>query len=179
VTLGEHVELVTREVDGRSELAALVTSADAAAEALAMLGGLEVTIDDRAAVLEALRRALIATRDRWPALEREFPAAAFAVLQVAHPRAHGLLGHTIVLDAGGLHPAYAAVIRGRRPQLAWWTAAGGFDVPPPPEPLLATTADSSNPCDWLGGLDGCDLPCELAQLISVADCDLGCDPGCL
>jgi len=179
VILGDRVELVARQIEGRSELAVLVATAEAAAETLAVLDGLEVPLGDRAAVLDAFRRALIATRDRWPALEREFPTAALAALHVDHPRARGLLGHTIVVDTGGLHPAYAAVIRGRRPLFTWWTVAGGFDVPAPPEPLPANTAGSSNPCDWLGGLDGCDLPCELAQLISVAECALGCEPGCL
>lgn len=178
VVLGDRVELVARQVEGRSELAVLVVTAEAAAEALAVLDGLEVTLDDRAAVLDAFRRALMATRDRWPALERDFPAAALAELHVDHPRAHGLLGHTIVPHTGGLHPAYAAAHRGKRPLFTWWTAAGGFDVPPPaPAPTSTTTTSSTNPCDWVSGLDGCDLPCELAQcldLASVADCDVGC-----
>jgi len=178
VSLGDRVALVARQIEGRSELAALVATAEAAAKTLAVLDGLEVALGDRAVVLDAFRRALIATRDRWLALEREFPTAALAALHVDHPRARGLLGHTIVPDTGGLHPAYAAVHRGKRPLFTWWTAAGGFDVPAPaPAPASTTTTSSTNPCDWVSGLDGCDLPCELVQcldLASVADCDVGC-----
>jgi hypothetical protein len=177
-----RVELVARRVAGRSELAALAETAEATTAALVVLDGLEVAIDDRAGALAAFRRALIATRDRWPALEREFPVGALAELHHDHPRAHALLGHTIDPLTGGLQPAYAAVRRGTRPLFTWWSAAGGFYVPPAPPALTTEETSRSSPCDWLGGADVCELPCELAQcvdLISLPACDVGCDPGCL
>lgn len=56
-------------------------------------------------------------------------------------------GHGIDPATGGLHPTHS------RPR----------DVP---------AADRTTPCDWLGAVDACDLPCQLLELISIAD--VGC-----
>ena len=178
VIVHKRVELVARIVNGRSQLAALAQTADAAAEVLAALDGLGEASAYRASVhdgvVDALRRALIATRDRWPALERELPLGAVSNLVRVHPGAHVLHGHTIDLETGGLHPAYAAVRRGRSPLFVWWSPIVGFGLPP-------AKAESSV-LETCGDLDLLSLPCELMQcvdLISLPDCDIGCDPGCL
>jgi len=179
VIVHKRVELVARRVDGRSQLAALAQTADAAAEVLAALEGLadascyRASVHDR--VIDAFRRALIATRDRWLGLERELPDRALTELLRDHPSVHVLSGHTIDPETGGLHPAYAAVRRGRNPLFVWWSPARGFAVP-------ATAKTESSVLDSLGGVDVISLPCELMQcldLISLSDCDIGCDPGCL
>lgn len=179
VTVHKRVELVTRQVGERSQLAALAQTADAAEAALAALEGLADASHYRASthdrVIEMLRRALIATRDRWLALEREFPNAALDELLRDHPSAHVLYGHTIDPETGGLHPAYAAVRRGRKPLFVWWSPTTGFAVP-------ATAKTESSVLDYLDTADVVTLPCELMQcldLISLPDCDIGCDPGCL
>ncbi len=177
VRVHKRVELVARLVNGRSQLAALAQTADDAAEALAALDGLAGANHYRASthdrVIEMFRRALLATRDRWAGLEREFPDAALTELLRTHSKAYVLCGHTIDPETGGLHPAYAAVRRGRSPLFVWWSPALGFDVP-------ATNTESS--VLDLGPVDLIELPCQLMQcvdLISLPDCDIGCDPGCL
>lgn len=178
VIVHKRVELVARRVDGRSQLAALAQTADAADEALAALEGVAEASCYRAGVhdrvIHGFRRALIATRDGWLGLEREFPDGALAELLRDHPSVHVLSGHTIDPETGGLHPAYAAVRRGRSPVFEWWSPARGFAVP-------ATAKTESSVLSSIGG-DVLSLPCELMQcldLISLPDCDIGCDPGCL
>ena len=178
VIVHKRVELVARVVGGKTQLAAFAETADAAATALAALDGLANASTYRASthdrVIEAFRSALIATRDRWLALDRELPLAALSDLVREHPSLHVLNGHTIDLETGGLRPAYAAVRRGREPLFVWWSPALGFPVP-------ISAKRETSAFDWLGGLD-CGLPCELIQcidLISLPDCDLDCDPGCL
>ncbi len=179
VLVHERVELVARQVGGASQLAALAQTADAADEALAALAGLAESTPYRASthdrVIEMFRRALIATRDRWLALNRECPDAALTDLLRAHPSAHLLCGHTIDPETDGLHPAYAAVRRGRKPLFVWWSPTNGFLVP-------ATAKSEGGVFDYLGSMDVIELPCQLMQcldLISLPGCDIGCDPGCL
>ncbi|MBA3452915.1 MAG: hypothetical protein H0T42_07480, partial [Deltaproteobacteria bacterium] len=146
----KRVELVARLVNGRSQLAALAQTADAADEALAALDGMVETTEYRAGthdrVVTAFRTALMATRDRWLGLERELPVAHLGELLRDHPSAHVLYGHTIDPETGGLHPAYAAVRRGRNPLFAWWSPARGFAVP-------ATARNESSVLDYLGPVD--------------------------
>lgn len=183
VIVHRRVELVARRVDGRSQLAALARTAESAAEALVALEGLAAASCYRAGVhdrvhdrvIDAFRRALIATRDGWLGLEREFPSRAVTELLREYPSAHVLSGHTIDPETGGLHPAYAAVRRGSSPLFVWWSPARGFDVP-------ATAKPETSVLDSFGAVDVISLPCELMQcldLISLPDCDIGCDPGCL
>ncbi len=131
MTIGKRVELTTRRIEGVTQLAVLAETAEAAEDALTALVGLEVVDDDQAAVLSAFERGLAATRDRWPALERDAPTSKQR-------------GHTIDPATGGLHPTHSR---------------------PPAEPAAI---DRASACDWLAD-PGCELGCQLLELISVAD----------
>jgi len=131
VTVARRVELSTRRVGGSSQLAVLAESVEAVDVALAALDGLELDDDDQAGVLAAFRRALGATRDRWPALERDAPLS-------------DRRGHTIDPATGGLHPTHS-------------------------RPRVESTTSSA--CDWVGD-PGCDLACDVLEVISIAD--VGC-----
>ena len=137
VTVGKHVELSSRRIGEGTQLAVLAQTPEAIETALEVIDGIEVEDDDEhVEILGAFRRGLIATRDRWPALERDAPRSLRR-------------GHTIDPQTGGLHPTHTPPL-------------------PPREPRSAVTST----CEVLGDLGGCELPCQLLELISIAD--VGC-----
>jgi hypothetical protein len=213
---GDHVEISAREVHppagpgqawiAHSELTVLASSAGAAQQAWTLLGDLEVSIAARAGVLHHVRSLLIATRDAWTEGEHlihrghattvRFPDEAFAVLRTAHPSARRLRGRVVVLRSvedpiavDDLPAVFAAVVqRGRRLEVARWSAATTmFELPPPDVTPLAQHADdrSCGPLDWLEGADlgscACDAVSAVLDLGSLGsvDCVPDCDPGCL
>jgi hypothetical protein len=120
VTVGKRVELTTRKFEGVTQLAVLAETSEAADEALGVLAGLEVEDDDQARVLAAFERALAATRDRWPALERDAPTSRQR-------------GHTIDPATGGLHPTHsrppAEPAAFDRASACDWLADPGCEIP--------------------------------------------------
>jgi len=141
-----------------------------------VLDGLEVALGDRAVVLDAFRRALIATRDRWLASARVSTARSPRSTSII--RVHA--GSSVTRSCRIRRPAPAT----RRSTAASARCSRGGRPPwvrraAPRRRRFDDDTSSTNPCDWVSGLD--DATCVRARAVprsgSVADCDVGCfDP---